>query len=139
MTAAPESRLDAKIERLAKAVAPDSKVGNVLNSLTRCGICDKLIREPKAPMTHGVCPGCWGVEPVASKSPKPCPACEGEAKINGWRNAEEYWVQCDDDECEATGPMRSTPEAALAAWAAMPRRTKTAAYNIPPPSGPVSF
>lgn len=55
-----------------------------------------------------------------SETIKPCPFCGNEAAI--WDNpSKPYFVACSKKDCDAYGPSRSTPDAAIAAWNAAPR------------------
>lgn len=70
-------------------------------------------------------------KPVASTSPKPCPACEGSNVIVTeifTRALRRDAAMCRD--CYHTGSAKESREAALAAWNALPRRTDRDVYEM---------
>jgi len=47
----------------------------------------------------------------------PCPFCGGEATLQGKEGARHWYVICEDsEECDASGPDKTTREEAIAAW-----------------------
>lgn len=70
---------------------------------------------PQDDGSHGVT-----VNTIKPTSPKPCPACGAKGELSTFDAA--WYAHCTEEWC-ITGPTRNTPDEALAAWDAMPRRT----------------
>lgn len=47
---------------------------------------------------------------------KPCPICCANATIEKEGKDGDFWGQCLNEECQTSGPIRSTEESATLAW-----------------------
>lgn len=68
---------------------------------------------------------------------KPCPFCGRKASMNN-AGLYEFWVECNNERCSSTGPVRRTEAGAINAWNHRAGEEKNAERNDGGPAFPRS-